>query len=875
MSNFFRDTSLGFKPRPNIFSKLRVKEPSSEQVANFNQEGTITDDENDSSMMSFMNNHNTMEHTTLLEMNTPADKNRHATESTPKKPANDLSDDFEITEVRKIEESTESKAEPASEPKLQQASNPYPHGQSHEASSNDVLLEAFTNTQRICSNLKQELQAKHNENVKLKGSLQNYQTDIKKLQDKFEQYHRLLSSLQEKATSLQQVKNTENSKLRDLTADYDTFKGKITEYKGEISSLHTKFNELQTAKRDCDTELLKRTKEIEYLQRELDDYSGQLSEEKIKNGNIFNSLHQFKSEFKTFLLDTIGDKPKEFMDTLLSLESRVQDTIDKQLSTQLRVNKDDTQKCITDMVHIFDEKYDQVKIPFLSNPVPVERIATNTFYEYTFSPLQSLQKRTLQNIREIKDHVGNAIEDSSIKSATSIINSIDAAKKETTEQLLNHGSEFQQSSAVLLEKLATVSSYLENAAPKRDEKTQGLILELSSAIEGYQTKLTFSKEYEETIKGLEAHISSLEQQITENMSALGSKDAQYEETIKQMEEQKIELSQLRTQETGKMEENVQLIKELEQCKAENKRITESLKIERANFDNKLISQNGINSVLVSENDTLKQRVLELEDYRQNVQRDQTNRLDKFQKINEQLQKLNVESVQLKARGLELEEENRNLRKDLENSTSKEDDNAQEVQSLRNQMLNVNAEKQEVLLAKYKLEDDCERLRSNIEKMRHKINTLQEEQKRKVSDPETKENVNIAVSQQCPKSNQFTGRVKKTALSLTSKRSGSMKAGHGKLDTSNSIDPFIHHPDKPTSQYQDDNQDDEFDLPSSSNDDLELTNPSPIYIKPANNKFKSLGSIKQPSIATRKKLLLVDEYTPKKEDAQRKRKRKRV
>lgn len=27
MSNFFRDNSLGFKPRSNIFSKLRVKEP--------------------------------------------------------------------------------------------------------------------------------------------------------------------------------------------------------------------------------------------------------------------------------------------------------------------------------------------------------------------------------------------------------------------------------------------------------------------------------------------------------------------------------------------------------------------------------------------------------------------------------------------------------------------------------------------------------------------------------------------------------------------------------------------------------------------------------------------------------------------------------
>lgn len=34
MSNFFRDSSMGFKPRPNIFAKLRVRDVDSDSSAN-------------------------------------------------------------------------------------------------------------------------------------------------------------------------------------------------------------------------------------------------------------------------------------------------------------------------------------------------------------------------------------------------------------------------------------------------------------------------------------------------------------------------------------------------------------------------------------------------------------------------------------------------------------------------------------------------------------------------------------------------------------------------------------------------------------------------------------------------------------------------
>lgn len=83
---------------------------------------------------------------------------------------------------------------------------------------------------------------------------------------------------------------------------------------------------------------------------------------------------------------------------------------------------------------------------------------------------------------------------------------------------------------------------------------------------------------------------------------------------------------------------------------------------KSNYENKISSQNEIVKALVSENDTLKQRIQQLVEIKENEQKDHTTKLEAFQKNNEQLQKLNVEVVQLKAHELELEEQNRHLKK---------------------------------------------------------------------------------------------------------------------------------------------------------------------------------------------------------------------
>ena len=66
--------------------------------------------------------------------------------------------------------------------------------------------------------------------------------------------------------------------------------------------------------------------------------------------------------------------------------------------------------------------------------------------------------------------------------------------------------------------------------------------------------------------------------------------------------------------------------------------------------------------------------------------------------------------------------------------------------------------------------------------------------------------------------------------------------------------------------------DEFDLSSSSNDDLELTNPSPIQIRPVKGKIKKGSNSMKPPISSRKKLLLVeDDDQPLKISKKRRRK----
>lgn len=364
MSNFFRDSSLGFKSRSHIFSKFKNKEISltntkSNQTNISLDEGngslSFIDDEADTSitntlMLISKNNSNsgltgthgdsdqttqqTSDESIVLGSNqkvffssTPKNNNQNNTNyslnnANSIKTSNQIStepindDDFEITEVREIDDQKSKISLPNINDNAAAMTNNNnqliaktvtPTRSNKEitsstmidisnSSSNDVLLEAFTNTQRICSNLKQELILKQNENSKMKIKLNSCENDINKVNIKIESFKKQLAELENKSRKLLSQKETDNGKIQNLKKEYETSKRIVNGYRDDIISLKTLLNKIQDSKRDIEIESTKRAKEIEYLKRELDDCSGQLSEEKIKNGSLTHELGTFKNE---------------------------------------------------------------------------------------------------------------------------------------------------------------------------------------------------------------------------------------------------------------------------------------------------------------------------------------------------------------------------------------------------------------------------------------------------------------------------------------------------------------------------------------------------------------------------------------------------
>ena len=163
-------------------------------------------------------------------------------------------------------------------------------------SSNDVLLEAFTNTQRICSNLKQELQKQQQDNAKLKVRLQSYASNSDKINEKVGKYKSCLETLQERIATLTSHKNNQETKLKDLRQNHQLYQRRISGFKTSIENLNKTINDLGKNKKEADAELMKKGKEIEYLKRELDDCSGQLSEEKIKNSSLIQEMEKIEKK---------------------------------------------------------------------------------------------------------------------------------------------------------------------------------------------------------------------------------------------------------------------------------------------------------------------------------------------------------------------------------------------------------------------------------------------------------------------------------------------------------------------------------------------------------------------------------------------------
>ncbi|CAI4058767.1 Zip1p SKDI_04G4960 [Saccharomyces kudriavzevii IFO 1802] len=877
MSNFFRDSSMGFKPRPNIFAKLRVRDTESGPSLNSDVDTSVDCLEADPSMEgddAFKKPNKTStgrEVVTNVELNqrscsypddrmntsspkslTTADRNNRALSNGGVTNENDTDEDFEITEVREVSEGVEKETKGGhgdpndSETTLKDSkiheyaltnSKPILHAplDTSNTSSNDVLLEAFTNTQRICSNLKQELQKQQQDNAKLKIRLQSYVSDSSKINEKVGKYKSWLETLQERITTLTSHKNNQDVKLKDLKQNHQLYQRRISGFKTTIENLNGTIKEVGKHKKEADTELMKRGKEIEYLKRELDDCSGQLSEEKIKNCSLVHEIEKNREEMIKSIGEFFSEDKAHHLLQFTRFEEKIHALFEEKLQEHLSVAgdtfnvrlKDTTVELSSHTETILKQQYEQFKENLQLKMTSGEDKMTETLTE-----LGIKQKELVAGVQK-----------ENLASSKNIETVLMAEIKNTKQDLLDDSSQ-------------AAKNYLG----------------LENLLKEYKAEIIRSDEYEERIKHLESERSTLSSQKNQIISSLGTKEAQYEDLVKKLEAKNIEISQISGSEQSLIERNEGLSDELKKAQDQLDKINNLNISTKSNYENKISSQNEIVKALTSENDTLKQRIHQLVEFKENAQRDHSTKLEAFQKNNEQLQKLNVEVVQLKAHELELEEQNRYLKSCLDKKEIGVEESLSDIKTLKQQVIVLKSEKQDITAEKLELQDNLENLEELTKNLQQKVQLQKSELEEKI-----KELVEVKNHKRVESKERDT---QKSTKPLDSPKKGDARSEYFPNISAKVNPPATRHPrtdhigksvrtesSKETSKFND-----EFDLSSSPNDDLELTNPSPIQIKPIRGKIKKGSNNMRPPISSRKKLLLVeDEDQPLKISKKRRRK----
>ncbi|GCF01508.1 hypothetical protein ZYGM_000726 [Zygosaccharomyces mellis] len=913
MSNFFRDSSLGFKPRSNIFSKLRVKDNETQNEASNTQEGDSymehlflnTDKDESTSLATTIINSDSSKlgNALQLQSSTP----NPGTAKTEKICSRGLleEDDLEITEVRDVPISKEEYSTDPETPTTKQRNTrnvlltpplPIPSQRQRlekecdiDASSNDVLLEAFTNTQKICSTLKQELHKMQTENSKLKMQVQGYQDDKQKITDKFAEYRNLLNSFSEKSKFLFEQKKKEDTQLKEVKEIYEQLLKKMESYRDDIQELKSKLSQLKFSKKDSDTELAKKIKEIEYLRKELDDCSGQLSEEKLKNSSLVQEFGKIRMELTNNLTQNLSQGQSQLLEKIGILETNIigayhvdlqnisESSISKltkcigalqaNISSEFEASSGQNNRSLLDYNQNsfieFMERFNQIDRYYnkLHSSLQNSTEAQNTKLELHSSAVSS-------ELRRGKDEISNLMKDwskesdnrlqtveseiknnhfTSFKVIKTTSEEYSAMSTDIKNELQKHQFETFEILQKHLKKLPEFFDEVRDGHTKSKQWIEKLTQELSS----YKERLSSSRDHEANISELRSQISSLELQKSQAICSLGTKEAQYEDLYNSLVSKEAEVSRFKELESKLQNKIENISSEVEQQKSKCSRLNEENITLKANSENKLVVQHELLKAFQSENNTLRERTAQLEDVRQQYEKENSTRLDKIQRINEQLQKLNVEMVQLKAHELELEEENRKLKRLLEDNKLEFEDITNDCKRLKQRVIVLESDKQDLVSEKLELQDEMEKTQTVVNELKLKVSSLQKSEKNYSKRLE----LQATEMRQLPTSKRPEKRDNKRHES-SKKKIENITPLLWPQESPNPAPPLAHTQTKSNSKDKDEEKD-EFDLSSSLNDDLELTNPSPI--KPVTSKR---GNTKfRPPMSSRKKLLLSDEQDP--------------
>ncbi|AAS50281.2 AAL085Cp [Eremothecium gossypii ATCC 10895] len=799
MSNFFRDNKIGFKPRSNIFLKMRSKESLKEAEADssdssgadshlFLRGDGVSNTSVTTGTSAAENSMGSAVHMqpTAMQMSTPkATKVLLALDGKDEGPnmaplyAPGSEHDSGVHSRRpgdKGSESPSAVAWPRRKRDLAMVSG-------NDASSNDVLSEAFANTQRIYSNLKQELDRQHAKNEQQQQEIELYRNEIEAIRGKVSNYRNLLTALEDDSKLLLEQKNNGEKKLEQLRLAYDSMAAKVGIFQKQSSELKMTLEDLRSLTLARESQLKGKDAEIEHLKDELNNYTYQLDQEKVKNSELLHVLGGIKAELKELAVTVVeqcGSDASANMNTILGEVNSMKSTFAEELMRRLEPLGSIIGTKSAEQIKIIKEQTE-----LLSSKLQEENEKSTQLLAARLEPmLQELLSRWNES-GKLQKSTCTSIEEGQTRLIDTLKVSSDLVREQVEAVRLN-----------FMEQLKGVEKYLDKFGCQLDKNSQ----------------------YENQVVDLQKQVHNIALQKSEVVALMKVKDTEVDSLNAQLLQSGESVNSLRESNSALDKQVIQLGLELTRKVEENTRICEELTSEKATFEQKFEAQKEVVKLLTHEAESLKSRLEQCEGEATAAKKDKQEALDKFQQLQEHLHKLNVDAVQLKAHELELVEENRKLKVTVDGmeSANKEDEN--ELFKLKEQVKIMDLEKHNFITERLDYQDKIESLEKQLTQLR----------------------------KQLQKENEISRDVKQAPV----------KPPHP--------EPLVYSsavvPDRNS------HNDDEFDLSSSLNDELDLTNPSPIQIKtvPAKRKNQSTAKAmpsrkgKASSNINRKKLLSDDD-----------------
>lgn len=673
MSNFFRDNTIGFKPRQNIFSKLR---PSKELEAYETSDSSILDNP------FFQGTDDTAQGLSPAEKAAPSKSS--LVQSTPirsQKRSKDEDEELEITEVREVS-LNEDKTVAAVEEKFSETSTATTVNANN--SSNDVLLEAFTNTQRICSSLKIELQRMQQKNSQQKDVIDQYKAETSKLTEKVQTHKALLNSLESHIKGLKQRKIENEASIKTLSSNYQTLHDKIKSLQGETDLLKGTINTNKSVQKNLETTIQQKNKELEYLKRELNECSGQLSEEKLKFSELLQQIASFKKDLSSEVKHSLEENMRAQAESIESFKEHVSQAL------SLVSNKIDSEA---------------------SNFTKSLGDQTLKLTESNNAGMTSLQKYLVNSVQSAK--LDLLTEDEKALSVSSLINE----QLNKVMSTLEHNTSFQDvfMSSTMPEKFQLVTAAL--------DRTRSEFKEVPILIQTILENIKTSEKYESRISTLFEELEAIKSKKSEVVNLLKEKDHEIEDLNNKTFQKSKDVDSLKT-ECDKLQTNIdELMKSNEQCCIESNKSKKESENHIVSLNCKLSAQLEINSLLEKELEQAKQEISTQIKAKEKILTDNECSKEGYENLQRQFQRINIELVQAKAKELELGEINRTLKEQLQETESNSVQIHSTVRELKDKVSMLEGEKTELNLEKLDLLDKVENLEGKLGQCRRQQSAL--------------------------------------------------------------------------------------------------------------------------------------------------------